>query len=799
MTRKTAIIIGAGPAGLTAAYELLARSGVTPVVLEESDSLGGISRTVNVRGNHIDIGGHRFFSKSDRVMDWWRNILPPQCAPASDDAELGRKVDLAPPRTSKKTGTESETMHPTPDPESSDEVMLSRSRLSRIFFLRKFFDYPLKLTPSTFINLGPMRISRIAASYMKAQFFPRKKEKSLEDFFINRFGEELYRTFFKSYTEKVWGVSCTQIKPEWGAQRVKGLSIASAVFHAVKKVVAPDRTPGQKATETSLIERFLYPKFGPGQMWDTVAARVREAGGVIRTGIRVTGITVSDDKIVSIIAKNLSTGKEEALSADYYISTMPVRDLIEAMGDSAPEYVKNVATGLMYRDFMTVGLSLKKLRIKNESGIKTVGGVIPDNWIYVQERDVKMGRIQIFNNWSPYMARDKGGVLLGLEYFCNEGDELWRMPDARFADFAVSELVKIGFADRADVLDSFVVRMKKAYPGYFGSYDRFDKIRNFTDGFGNLFLIGRNGMHRYNNQDHSMLTAMAAVDNIVAGSLAKDNIWSVNAEEEYLEKKITAVENLTDAFLKDKKFVAYKYDPDGYWRGAEESYPHYPTVRHRKRYIIGALAHHGISSEKFVFDYGCGEGGVLREIADRFALAGRALGGCEISAEAVESARKKIDGARIFNSLFPELDEKIDAAVCSEVIEHTDNYLQILGWIRNNLKPGGLLVLTTQAGKIHASDIYTGHKRHFDLDELTAVLRSLGFSIVDARLWGFPFFTLQKYLTDFNFDKIRRNYLEGGVSFKRGLVFSIAYSLYFIHDLIGFGPQIYISAVKKSV
>lgn len=800
MTKKTAIIIGAGPAGLTAAYELLDRTDVSPVVLEESDCVGGISRTVCVRGNRVDIGGHRFFSKSDRVMEWWLNILPLQGAPARDDIALGRSTELSKRRSFRKIGGRETLGEAAPDPETADEVMLSRSRLSRIFFLRKFFDYPLKLNLPSLANLGLARTARIAASYVRSQLFPRKKERSLEDFFINRFGEELYRTFFKSYTEKVWGVSCTRIKPEWGAQRVKGLSVARAVLHAFRRILRPDRSRGQKGTETSLIERFLYPKFGPGQMWDAVARAVTEAGGTIRTKMKVVGMDVEGGRVVSVRALNLATGSEEKIAGDYFISTMPVRDLVAAMARQAPGIVPaeaaNVAAGLSYRDFMTVGLTLKKLSVENRSGIKTVGNIIPDNWIYVQERDVRIGRIQIFNNWSPYMAAG-GNVLLGLEYFCNEGDALWTMEDGRFADFAVSELEKIGFARKDDVLDSFVVRMKKAYPGYFGSYERFEKIREFTDGFHNLFLIGRNGMHRYNNQDHSMLTAMAAVDNIAAGSAAKDNIWSVNAEEDYLEKKITAVENLTESLLKDKKFVAFRYDPDGYWKNAEDSYSHYPTVRHRKRYIIDAIARRGLAPDDFVFDYGCGEGGVLKQIASRFGRPDGTLGGCDISARAVESARGKLPGAEIHDSLFPEISRRIDVAVCSEVIEHTENHLQILGWLNNNIRPGGVLILTTQAGKIHASDIYTGHRHHFELGELTRALRGIGFEIADARLWGFPFFTAQKYLTDVNFEKVRRGYLEGEVSPWRAAVFSVAYALYFVHDFIRFGPQIYITAVKK--
>ncbi len=524
MTNQTAIIIGAGPAGLTAAYELVQRTDIKPVVYEATGDIGGISRTINYKGNRMDIGGHRFFSKSDRVMQWWKNILSVQGKPARDDILLGRD-------TSFLNGNGSA------DPEKTDEVMLIRKRLSRILFERRFYDYPIALSLDTFRNLGLVRIVKMALSYGKGRLLPIKKEKSLEDFFINRFGKELYLTFFKDYTEKVWGVGCDKIKPEWGAQRIKGLSISGAIAHAAKKMLGRDESVAQKGTETTLIEQFLYPKFGPGQMWQEVAAIVREKDGEVHLRHKVTGLKLRDNGITEAQIQDQDTGSTITKAADYFFSTMPVKDLIESFDSDVPAKVKQVADGLVYRDFITAGLLLKKLKIQNQTKLKTVNNIIPDNWIYIQEKDVKLGRLQIFNNWSPYMVADPDTVWMGLEYFCNENDELWNKPDADFAEFAADELAHIGIIDKADVLDSVVVRMPKTYPAYFGSYEQFDVIRAFTDKIENLFLVGRNGMHRYNNQDHSMLAAMTAVDNIVEGVRSKDNIWTVNTEDEYHEEK----------------------------------------------------------------------------------------------------------------------------------------------------------------------------------------------------------------------------------------------------------------------
>lgn len=517
--KEKAIIIGAGPAGLTAALELLRHSDIKPVILEESDTLGGISRTVNYKGNRMDIGGHRFFSKSDTVMKWWLDLFPVD--PDSGDKELILSYQNKKTKLNALAAT----------PQNPEQIMLVRNRLSRIFYLRKFFPYPIKLSLDTLKNLGLKRTIRIGFSYVAARIKPIKQENSLEDFLINRFGKELYRTFFKDYTEKVWGISCREISAEWGAQRIKGLSITKAISHALRMSVKKENSSiSQKNTETSLIERFLYPKYGPGQMWEEVARQVVEMGGEIHLNQRVKYIKRNENLILSVEAETLTGLKE--YTGTYFFSTMPVKNLISGLKPPAPEKVQEVASGLVYRDFITVGLLLKKLAVTEFND-----QLIKDNWIYIQENDVKIGRLQIFNNWSPYMVANPEHVWLGLEYFCNEGDELWQKNDGDFMNFAISELHKINIIDPADVLDGTVVRMPKTYPAYFGSYDRFSIIREFTDSLENLFLIGRNGMHKYNNQDHSMLTAMTAVQNIIQGIKSRENIWNINTEMEYHEEK----------------------------------------------------------------------------------------------------------------------------------------------------------------------------------------------------------------------------------------------------------------------
>jgi protoporphyrinogen oxidase len=375
---------------------------------------------------------------------------------------------------------------------------------------------------------------------MKAQLHQRTPEKTLEDFLINRFGMELYLTFFKSYTEKVWGVPCNEISAAWGAQRIKGLSLRTAASHFLKKLMPrgnkSDSDIRQKNSETSLIERFLYPKFGPGQLWERVAEMIEDSGGEIRKGWRVAAIHVntgsdSVDRITSIEATN-PAGRKIEIAGDYFFSTMPIRELLRAMDADIPNDIREIADGLMYRDFITVGLLVDKLLITEPDG-----SPIKDTWIYIQEPDVLVGRMQIFNNWSPYLVEDPSKVWIGLEYFCYDTDPLWKMSDAEIKQFAIREISKIGILNAEEVRDSCVFRVPKTYPAYFGTYDRFDEIVRYADRFENLFLIGRNGMHRYNNQDHSMLTAMVAVDNILAGITDKTNLWEVNTEQEYHEEK----------------------------------------------------------------------------------------------------------------------------------------------------------------------------------------------------------------------------------------------------------------------
>ncbi len=527
MSDRTAIIIGAGPAGLTAAYELLEHTDVRPLVFEATDDVGGIARTVNYKGNRIDIGGHRFFSRSDRVMDWWRKILPLQ---SGDSARESVRITY-------HNRSRDITVGEGADPEAVDEVMLVRERVSRIFFNRRFFDYPVSLSPGTVRNLGLLETMWIGLSYLKKRCTPDREEKSLEDFFINRFGDRLYRTFFKDYTEKVWGVPCNEIKPEWGAQRVKGLSVTTAILHALRRLFVRDDSIDQKNAETSLIERFLYPKLGPGQMWQEVSHRVRERGGEIFFGKKAVGLQADGDRIRAIDFRDERTGEIETVEGEYFFSTMPMRDLVACLDAPVPADAKRIAAGLLYRDFLTVGLLLPELAVKGESRAGMPDGLVPDNWIYIQERDVKVGRLQIFNNWSPYLVAVPGKVWVGLEYFCDEGDELWTMGDEALARFGAAELEKIGILDAARVEDSVVIRVPKTYPAYFGTYDEFDVLRNYLDSIENLFLVGRNGMHRYNNQDHSMLTAMVAVENIRDGVTDKENIWAVNTEEEYHEQR----------------------------------------------------------------------------------------------------------------------------------------------------------------------------------------------------------------------------------------------------------------------
>ena len=522
MTKCAAVIIGAGPAGLTAAIEFQRRSQISPIVIESSREVGGISRTVRYKGNRMDIGGHRFFSKSDRVMKWWLDMMPIE--PGADaDGYLGyhgQRRDL--PKTAPGCNAQTE-----------DLVMLVRQRKSRIYFLRRFFDYPIRVTASTLRKLGGVRTLRCGLSYLRTILLPQREEKSLEDFLVNRFGKQLYLTFFKSYTEKVWGVPCREISAEWGAQRIKGLSLKKVIFHFLRSTFMPSSSDGiaQKNTETSLIERFLYPKFGPGQLWEHVADVIRDGGGEFHFGIVIDRIVVDGSRVVSVEGLN-EAGERCSFYGDHFLSTMPVRDLIRALSCEVPREVIEISEGLIYRDFITVGLLVRRLAINEDDG-----SPLKDNWVYIQEPDVMMGRLQIYNNWSPSMVSSLDKVWIGLEFFCSDTDEMWKLSDLAMTKLAIDEAARIGILKADDVEDSHVVRVPKTYPAYFGTYNRFDIIRRYIDGFENLFLVGRNGMHKYNNQDHSMLTAMAAVENITSGTVSKENIWAINTEMDYHESQ----------------------------------------------------------------------------------------------------------------------------------------------------------------------------------------------------------------------------------------------------------------------
>ncbi len=517
---KNVIVIGAGPAGLTAAYELLHRDGEYHVViLEETEAIGGISRTVQYQGNRMDIGGHRFFSKDQRVSDWWKKMMPLQGSPSYDDKALGRPAHLEPGG---------------PDPEQADRVMLIRNRVSRIYYQRKFFDYPISLKWQTIRQMGFLCTLKAGASYL-ASCIHKAKEDSLENFYRNRFGKALYSMFFEGYTQKLWGRHPSAISADWGSQRVKGLSVTAILKDMCGKILPGNR---KRKVETSLIEEFWYPKFGPGQLWETAAEEVRKMGGEILFGSRVTGLgRGSDGRITEVVYEK--DQRVEKVEADIVLSSMPLKDLIAGM-PGVPEDVRQIAQGLPYRDFVTVGLLVPALNLKNETQIPTLNNLPPDCWIYVQDTGVKLGRIQIFNNWSPYMVKEAGNrAFVGLEYFCQEGDEFWNMTAEECVDFAIKELVRMGIlAGREDVLGYHRERVKKAYPAYFDTYDRIDQVIDYLNrNCGNLYCIGRNGQHRYNNMDHSMATAFEAVENIFTGREDKSNVWSVNTEQEYHEER----------------------------------------------------------------------------------------------------------------------------------------------------------------------------------------------------------------------------------------------------------------------
>jgi protoporphyrinogen oxidase len=468
---KKVVIIGAGPAGLTAAYEL-SKLGTPAVVLEKDGTVGGLSRTVNYRGFLFDIGGHRFFTKVRVVEDLWREIL-------------------------------------------GEADFLRRDRLSRIYYNRTLFYYPLRFG-NALRGLGPAESMLILLSYLRAQLFPSTPEETLESWVSNRFGRRLYQIFFKTYTEKVWGMPCSQITADWAAQRIKGLSL----FAAVKNALLKDNPTDGKSTVTTLIDSFHYPRRGPGMMWEAACRLVREHGNEVLLNAPVQRIHLGDHRVQAVEAR--IDGRIRSFEASHVISSMPVRELIARLDPGAPSDVKDAARRLNYRDFITVALIVDKEHL------------FPDNWIYIHEPGVKVGRIQNFKNWSPDMLPDPSKSTLGLEYFCFEGDGLWTMGDGEIIELAKRELEKLGLAQRSDIVDGMVVRVPKAYPVYDATHrEALSVIRNFLKSFTNLQLVGRNGMHKYNNQDHSMLTAMLAVRNIHG---ANHGLWEVNVDRDYLEE-----------------------------------------------------------------------------------------------------------------------------------------------------------------------------------------------------------------------------------------------------------------------
>lgn len=513
----TVVIIGGGPAGLTASYELAKNCDMRIVIFEADSQVGGISKTVDYKGNKIDIGGHRFFSKSEWVLDWWQNFLPI----SADNSKLTTTY-----QNNQKTFKISRSA------KEGEPQMLVRPRKSRIYFDKKLFDYPLKLNFNTIRQIGFFRSINMLISLLYRKAIPVKQEKNLEDFFINRFGEKLYRMFFRDYTRKVWGKPCDQISAEWGRQRVKGLGIRKILKHYITSLLFPQRQAfGSKNTEQTLTEYFLYPQKGPGQLWESVAEACVKLNVEINCCHKVQAIGFSKNKVSHVEILNAKDQTTLTQECDVVISTMPVRSLIKSFQKEIPSHIEKVAHHLEYRDFLIVGILLDDLKLKDKEGQP-----IRDNWLYIQDSSVQMGRMQLFHNWSSSMTAREGDAWIGAEYFCQEGDELWSKSDEELIQLAVEEAAQLGIIEAGNVLDGVVVRMPKSYPSYVGSYQDFDILKDFLNQIQNLWLIGRNGTHKYNNQDHSMLTAKEAVSNILSGKASKENVWEVNTDQEYHEE-----------------------------------------------------------------------------------------------------------------------------------------------------------------------------------------------------------------------------------------------------------------------
>lgn len=518
------LVVGAGPAGLTCAVELNRGDAHLKILVVEADTqVGGISKTVNHNGNRIDLGGHRFFSKSDWVMNWWRERFPLMATEGTQQIAYQNKV-----RNIEVAGT------PAADQEN---VMLLRKRLSRIYYRSKFFDYPLKFNFETFSKLGLVYTIQCGISLLLSRFSRRSPEVSLEDFFINRFGDKLYRTFFKDYTEKVWGESCQSISAEWGAQRIKGVSVRALLMNYLKPLFKLFSGSGGD-TKTSLIEQFLYPKLGPGQLWEAVTDDLRQRGVAVDLQSMVRAIAKNSDGTFRVTVSDERNGGSREIVCKYLVSTMPIKNLLDNLQPRPPQAVLDVSHALPYRDFMSVGILVKRLSPQlARRSVVDEKNMPEDNWIYIQEPNVKVGRIQLFNNWSPYLVKDPDTVWLGMEYFCHDTEDFWSWSDAKIIEFAKNELKDINFIEGGtELLEACVIRVPKAYPAYFGAYLQFDVVREYLDSIDGLYVVGRNGMHRYNNQDHSMLTAKFAAESIVEGRDLRAQIWAVNIDDEYHEE-----------------------------------------------------------------------------------------------------------------------------------------------------------------------------------------------------------------------------------------------------------------------